>query len=320
MGKMTPNSELLIKLSESLNVRLDYFFYDGESMRLENISFRKLSGFSLNKQEAVALKTCYYLERCIELEDIVGVKFPNVISKESLRLSGSSDLEVLSCIDSHVVKLRRKWGLGLGSLSNVVEILESKGVKVLLLDVELEFNGLSTWANKLTPVIVINTAHKHLDRLRFTALHELGHLVLDIRNYSEKDQEHYCNYFASSMLIPDKTLRDELGEKRREIEFLELGLVKIQYGISVQALLYRAKDLGIISKPYFQQLYSQIRNFGWRKNEPFEYVGLEKSFKFDQLLLRAYAEGVISMSKAASLKNISLSEFRGQITPEVRDK
>jgi hypothetical protein len=49
---------------------------------------------------------------------------------------------------------------------------------------------------------------------------------------------------------------------------------------------------------------------GYRKNEPGEYTGTEKSLRFQQLLYRAAAEEVISLSKAASLNNQSLSQFR----------
>lgn len=52
---------------------------------------------------------------------------------------------------------------------------------------------------------------------------------------------------------------------------------------------------------------------GWKVEEPYEYIGLETSCRFDQLLFRALSEEIISMSKAASLKNMKLSEFRSKI-------
>jgi predicted HTH domain antitoxin len=43
-----------------------------------------------------------------------------------------------------------------------------------------------------------------------------------------------------------------------------------------------------------------------------EYKGIEHSSRFQQLLYRAAAEEIISMSKAASLSNIKLAQFRDE--------
>jgi predicted HTH domain antitoxin len=45
-------------------------------------------------------------------------------------------------------------------------------------------------------------------------------------------------------------------------------------------------------------------------DEPYEYEGVEKSNRFEQLLFRALIEEQISMSKAAALKNQSLADFK----------
>ena len=51
---------------------------------------------------------------------------------------------------------------------------------------------------------------------------------------------------------------------------------------------------------------------GWKVEEPYEYEGKEKSNRFDQLLFRALSEELISFSKAASLDNMRLAEFRAK--------
>jgi predicted HTH domain antitoxin len=48
----------------------------------------------------------------------------------------------------------------------------------------------------------------------------------------------------------------------------------------------------------------------WKVDEPAEYYGVEGSNRFEQLLFRALIEGQISMSKAASLNNQTLADFR----------
>jgi Zn-dependent peptidase ImmA (M78 family) len=148
------------------------------------------------------------------------------------------------------------------------------------------------------------------DRIRFTLLHELAHLLLTFGDISEKQKETLCMQFAGAMLLPEKTIKEELGEHRNKLSFLELGNIKKQYGISMQAIVMRAKDCNIINEYYAKQFFFIFKQMNWRIDEPHEYAGVEESNRFEQLLFRALIEEEISMSKAAALKNQSLADFK----------
>lgn len=306
-GQMKPDSRIISALCKALDVRPDYFYKD-QSVSIGEISFRKLEKCTQNEQEKVKQKTLDFLERYLELEDLLGVSSVSFKFKHSLKVNNIED------IDTGVTNLRKKLNLGIDALYNVIELLEDKGVKVLMIEADGSFDGLSTWVNKKVPVIVLNTFDRTVDRIRFTALHELGHLVLDIEDRPEKEQERFCHYFAAAMLMPKETVFAELGQSRSRINFKELGLIKQQYGMSIQSQLYRAKDLGIISQNTFKYSYIMLNKLGWKKEEPYEYNGIEKSNRFDQLVLRAVSEEVITSSKAASLKNMKLAAFRRYLT------
>lgn len=49
---------------------------------------------------------------------------------------------------------------------------------------------------------------------------------------------------------------------------------------------------------------------GWTIDEPYDFKGFETSHRFDQLIYRAIAEEQITLSKAASLRNMKLGEYR----------
>lgn len=110
--------------------------------------------------------------------------------------------------------------------------------------------------------------------------------------------------------ITRKTLRAELGDHRNKLSINELGNIKKQYGISMQAIVMRAKDCGIINEHYTKQFFFLIKQMNWKVDEPIEYNGAEESNRFKQLLFRALIEDQISMSKAASLNNQTLADFR----------
>lgn len=310
-GQMKPDAKIISSLCKVLDVRPDYFYKD-KSVVIENVSFRKLEKCSVKEQEKVIQKTSDFLERYLELEDLLGVQYSKTRIKKAIRVEAKEE------IDKHAENLRKTWGLGTGAMYNVIEVLEDKGVKVLEIDADHSFDGLSTWVNKKVPVIVVNRS-KHegcVDRLRFTVLHELGHLIMDIEDYSEDKQEKYCHYFAGAMLIPKDMMHFELGASRSNISIRELGLIKKQYGLSIQSLLFRSKELGIISSRTFSSSFRLMTKMNWRKKEPeeFDFKGAEKSNRFDQLILRGVTEGVITSSKAASLMNMKLATFRKYIT------
>lgn len=308
-GIMKPNSELLLALCDALNVRPDYFSRT-PTVNLHEIEFRKLQKLSARENSKIVQQTIDFLERYLELEEILGIenKFSNAVLQ--MPVNSTDDIEKL------VNKLRSEWKLGTDPLFNIIELMEDHGIKVMEVDAPIEFSGMSTWVNDKVPVMVINSRlDEFLDRKRFTALHELGHLVMrsQISSMELKQKEAYCNYFAGAMLMPEELFRKELGGTRKKILFNELAAIKKQYGMSYKAIIYRAKNLGIISDLYCRQFMFMMSNMGYRINEPVQYMGYEKSNRFSQLLSRAVAEEIISTSKAAALNNQKLADFRDTI-------
>jgi len=304
-GEVIPDSEMLNFLCEALGVRPDYFTRK-TLVELGSIIFRKIEKLPSKEQNSIIERTREVLERYIELEEIMGINKPFEQPKMIPSISSMEDIEQAA------IYVRSAWNLYDNSIPNVIELLENKNIKVILLNAGDEFDGLQTWVNgKKIPVIVLNTGRlKSNDRKRFSAFHELGHLLLPLDGIPEKMAEKYCHTFAGAMLLPRSAAKKELGEKRNKISIQELGLIKQQYGISLQALIYRLCDLGIISAYYKSYYYQYFIQMGWKVEEPYKYEGKEISSRFDQLLFRALSEELISLSKAASLNNMKLSEFR----------
>lgn len=226
---------------------------------------------------------------------------------QDVAISGKEDVERTA------QKLRSEWNLGIDPMYNVLELLEDHGIKVLELEADSAVDGFSTWVDGKIPVIGLNLSLKnHLDRYRFTALHELGHLFLDISQYSESEQERLCHYFSGAMLLDKRAIEQELGLKRNRISLQELASLKKQYGISIQAIVYRLRELRIISQASYNGFFKFMNQHGYKKNETglAEYKGEENALRFDQLLGQAIAEEYITISKAAALKNQRVTQFR----------
>ncbi len=308
-GEVIPDSEMINMLCEALNVRPDYFFRDTK-IELGVIEFRKLKKLPAKEEVKVVEQTKDYLSRYIELEEIIGIEtsFVNPLPQ-------NKSISTFAEVEDAANKVREAWNMGGDPISNAFELLEDKHIKVLDINAGDAFDGMQTWVQgKNIPVIAINKSRvKSDDRIRFTLMHELAHLLLPIdKELPENKKEVLCHQFAGAMLFPKEAVHMELGRSRNKLFIQELGALKQQYGISIQAIVMRLKDLNVISDNYCRQFFFYLNQMNWKVEEPFDYKGAEKSNRFEQLLYRALAEDQISMSKAASLKNLKVSEFKAQ--------
>jgi Zn-dependent peptidase ImmA (M78 family)/DNA-binding XRE family transcriptional regulator len=304
-GQLVPDSETLSVLAKALNVRPDYFFKPFE-VEINKVEFRKKSKLGKRKIQSIQELIKHNIENYLELEALMDIptSFENPI--QGIQIGSGKEVEKAVAI------IRENWDLGLNALPNVIELLEDHEIKVLELPLEDKFDGFSGFANGSIPIIVINKSYP-VDRKRFTALHELGHLLLSFHeNLTDTQIEKLCHRFAGSMLLSPEILRRELGNNRKRISLNELIAIKENFGISIQAIMARAKDLEIINKNTYRKFCIWIRQSEDRRQEKDlgEFKGEETSKRFKQLLSRATAEDLISFSKAASLADMRLAKYR----------
>jgi len=144
---------------------------------------------------------------------------------------------------------------------------------------------------------------------RFTLARELGHMVMDVAN--GLDGEKAAHQFVCAFLVPADDLRAEISKRSTAIGWEELSALKQHFGVSVQAITYRCKDLGMFSEATFRRLSKDFGRFGWRRplcQEPHERGGVETR-RFKRLTFRALAQGEISRSRAAELLGISVHDL-----------
>ncbi|WP_428655021.1 helix-turn-helix domain-containing protein [Runella sp.] len=300
-GKAKPESDTLLLLAKALGVRLDYFYRDiAATVTLEKIEYRKKQKLTKAEETAIHEKAKDVLERYFELENLVDAQLIFESPLENVIIHTQNDIEDMAEL------IRQKWQLGMKPIPSVIEMLEEKGIKVLEIDASESFQGLCANANG-SLVVVINQNDDDV-RKRFTAIHELAHILL---TFAENvDTERFCHRFAAALLFPRQSVIEVFSNKRKKIALAELLQVKAYYGISIQATLIRLRDLDIITDATYKGFMIWMTKVGYRKKEPGIYKGVEKAMRFSQLLYRAAIEEVISLSKAASLGNQTLTEFR----------
>jgi Zn-dependent peptidase ImmA (M78 family)/DNA-binding XRE family transcriptional regulator len=307
-GGASPDEDKLNLLAKILQVDKKYFFIT-DKVELSNVEFRKTQQLSVKEQNRITASITNYLEQYFKIEQVLGIDTRNFYKLDNPIVNSNEDIEVI------VSKIRTKWFLGLEAIPNVVELLEEQNFKIIEIDSNDSFDGLSAEAGEeKQPIIVLNKLklNSAIDRKRFTTLHELAHLLLKLDHHSDRQKELFCHYFAAAMLFPKDVAYKILGRHRNRIFIPELGNIKKQYGISIQAIIYRLKDLEIINQNYFKQLMFFISQKGMRTTEPpeYDYKGIEKSTRFEQLVYRALAENLIDIEKAAKMLNEDVSSLQ----------
>ncbi len=293
-----PGSAILLRLARALKVKIEYFFRP-TTVTLSSPTYRRRESLPEQQGASILEHVQDWLERYIEIESLLDKTL-------HFQMPHKSQIKELDDIEDAALTLRKQWQLGLDPLEGLMEICEDHGIKVGLVDGHAAFDALILWANESIPVIVLKRDMSG-DRQRFCLAHELGHLVLDLAEHI--DAEKAANRFAGAFLVPAAAAAFELGLQRHTISFYELHTLKHKYGLSMQAWIYRAKDLGIIAPETATQLFKQFRQKGWHKEEPGDALPSEVPQRFQRFVAYALSEGIISQARSAELLGEPLSHF-----------
>lgn len=294
LGKDMPGSSVISKLAEALKVEEEYFFRQVPEVEIGKPLYRKGHKIASKDKKRLMAGIHEWFERYLEAEMLYeAVQDPIFAQPRGFPYQVSQPEDV----EKAAIKLREIWKLGLDPIGDVIALLEDKGLKIRLLNNEYDFEALTVPAGDHTLIAVSSNVPG--DRQRFSLMHELGHIILELPKQTKVEQT--IDRFAAAFLVPEKIAKEELGDKRKNLYIEELYLLKLKYGMSMNAWLRRAKDLSIITENYFCKTKKDFENKGWNIREPFEPYPQEKPNRMKQLIYRAFAENLISESKAIDL-------------------
>lgn len=262
-GAKVPSAAALAAMALALGFPVEFFARDG----------RRVTDFNLGQAWYRSLRSTRQLDRdraetqallVIELAETMQrhVRMPELNLPLSLHVPEIADRET---IEQTALEVRRLWHVPEGPIASMVRLLEANGILVTRCRVECqEVSAFSRYSRK-GPVVVIDADQEGLDRVRFNAAHELGHLVLhsDVEP-ANRILERQADQFAASFLMPKHLIRDHLPARLNWSKFAEL---KQTWGVSVASLLYRARELGRISLATYQRGMKRMSAAGQRKNE-----------------------------------------------------
>lgn len=277
-------------------------------------SFRKRAKLGKKATESILLTIKNKIEKYIEVEKIANITaeytcglYPELVDSELKARQAA-------------IYLRKEWELGISPIANPILMLEDKNVKVIEVEEDPTlFDGTSSTIDG-TPIVVINMRNRDngnpdVERHRLTEFHEFGHQYMTMpADMDDSQREALCNVFANEMLMPSEVFLNRLGDRRQNIYIYEMKNLQREYGISVRALMMKARQLGIITESYYKW-------FNIRLNKEPELRALvdrnefpqRHTTRFEQLVIRCLAQEVITESKAAELMGIGVVALRNKL-------
>lgn len=298
-----PSLSVLTKLAEALGVKTAYL-YNEPAVKVELLAYRKHATLLKRDRESIESFVSQGVEERIRLQELSGEPVNLNLPYKKINIRTLEDAE------GAAESLRNSWKLGQAPIANVVGLLEDQFIHVFEIDFpDNKFDGISAVAydeeEQLKAAAVVSRKRLPGERQRLNLAHEVGHLVM---NVSENiDEEKAAFRFAGAFLAPANLLIREVGAHRSSIQFKELLILKKRFGISMQALLFRLRDLGIINEATFKWSCIQINRLGWKKQEPEELRSEEPQW-MKQNVLRAVSEGLMTRDEAKRLTGESIEE------------
>lgn len=281
-----PEPSTIEALSRELGYPKEFFFREDIEVPSEHsASFRSLSAMSAKERDAaLTAGSLAYLA-----SDWISERF-NLPSADLFDFSIEREPDVAART------LREYWGLGERPISNVIKLLESKGIRVFSLSENTKnVDAFSCWRGD-TPYIFLNT-YKTAERSRFDALHELGHLVLHRHGEAKgREAEIEANKFASFFLMPSA---DVVSNIPYITSLDQLIRAKKRWGVSVAALAYRLHKASFISDWQYRTFCIQI-NKRFKNTEP-NGLAPEKSVVWEKVLMELWSSGITKQHIAKDL-------------------
>jgi Zn-dependent peptidase ImmA (M78 family)/transcriptional regulator with XRE-family HTH domain len=200
-----------------------------------------------------------YIERFIELPK---VKLPAV----SIPVGAMS----VDSLEIAAELVREAWGLGSVPIEYLAPTLESNGIILIKETVRCaDMDAVSRWQAG-RPYILLSAEKNSLPRENFDLAHELGHVIchshVEVNSENLAAIEKQADYFAGALLLPRRSFPQEVISTSVNY-FLEL---KARWRVSVQAMVYRCKDLGLLNKSQVAYLWRQLNNMKMRSSEPLD--------------------------------------------------
>jgi Zn-dependent peptidase ImmA (M78 family)/transcriptional regulator with XRE-family HTH domain len=312
-GRTRPSPSVLAAIALHLKFPPTFFERgrDAVTVSESHVHFRRLRSTSKLERERLLARLSLLGELVMLIErhiSLPAVAIPDMPS------DGDGDGEHPEFVADRV---RQLWGLGHGPIQHVARLLEGKGVIVARPSVDTAHVDAFSTVISGRPIVVLASDKDDPARSRMDAAHELGHLIMHHdAEPGRQSIEREAQRFAAAFLLPRQSMAAELPRQIRWDEYLAL---KGRWRVSLAALLYRARTLGILSADAYQRAQVRMSMRGWHDREPGDIGAPEQPTLLQKSLALMQARRRLSVRDMAKLLHMSIGDFDSLIADVVSD-
>ena len=289
----------LRSISTVLNYPEEFFYQEGETLP---------PALALRKRNIVAQKVLLPIDAQVNIYRLTIEKLIKAISYSDINLP-VLDIEKLGSPAEAARKLRKLWKMEKGTINNLTQVLEDNGLFLINFDFNTDrVDGMSILADSKFPIMFSNKRSLG-DRQRFTLAYELGHLVMHLQTNPSftRDISHEANEFAAEFLMPEKDIK---GDFKDGVTLNILADLKRKWKVSMQALLYRANDIDVITDNQKRYLINQFNSMNIRRREPAELdIPRENPMKLRDMITNYKTKQRLNVKQLALFFNSNEDEF-----------
>jgi Zn-dependent peptidase ImmA (M78 family)/transcriptional regulator with XRE-family HTH domain len=298
-GATRPSAASLAKLALALDVPVAFFAarkHETPVAPVASAFFRSLRSTPQLARTCACARATLVWEIARTLEE--HVHLPDVRLPDDLSVDEDADR---TTIESTAREARHHLGVERGPVAHMVRLMEAHGVLVSRLRTEdHRVSAFSQWVAG-RPLVVLGADRDDAGRSRFDAAHELGHLVLHAEpEAGNAILERQADRFAAAFLLPSEEVTAQLP---RTFDLRTFITLKRTWGVSVAALLYRARELGRMSDAAYRRGVIWMSSEYGRRHEPGDLGEPERPLMLRRAAELAFtADPVAHLAHAADLR------------------
>lgn len=243
-GEASPRIDTLTRIAKALGVSIQDLLAPAPQLSAVRFRARK----AMNSREQVLADVGRWLDDYTELEKLLRARIPFALGDiaNHYKLASKGRAKESAAAVRKTLKIAED-----APIRDICGFLEEKcGVKVRSLSLASDlFFGLSIGPQGGGPAIAVNVWERiSVERWIFTAVHELGHLLLHLsafdvnRSEEDIDEEHEADQFASHFLMPHDVFRNEWNEAWGLSLVDRVLKVKRIFKVSYRTVLYRLSE------------------------------------------------------------------------------
>jgi Zn-dependent peptidase ImmA (M78 family)/transcriptional regulator with XRE-family HTH domain len=232
-----------------------------------------------------------------------------------------ADIRTYHQVDALAAKVSNLLNMGSRPALSLQKVMEQMlRTKILFIELSEFGSAASTVHPEFGAAIVVNSEEAPW-RINFTLAHELFHIITwNTFNPSDleqdealfKDIEKKAERFASTLLLPESAVREELNAriKEQKLSFSDIVDIAREFGVSTQALLYRMANMRFIEWEKANDLArnDELMMIDRRIRRDADYEA-PSSERFTLLAVKCLRKGLISRGKFSELLEIDRADI-----------